>query len=192
VHLFSIATTSEVWNGEPTLFWTRPMASRKKPEIAPLLYAAITQRKRQKRTVQEALPGHVRASDIQGALTMGIIVEYTQVWDLLLEVQLQPEVDDTQGPLAASGQYSAKLSYDSLFVGATLFEPCERIWKSWVPPKCRIFLWLVADKRCWTADRLARRGLPHLDKCPLCHQEDENIDHLLVSCFLQGKFGICC
>jgi hypothetical protein len=78
--------------------------------------------------VQEALPGHTWASDIQGALTMGIIVGYIQVWDLLLEVQLQPEVDDThKWRLAASGQYSTKLSYESVFMGATLFELCDRI-----------------------------------------------------------------
>jgi hypothetical protein len=67
-------------------------------------------------------------------------------------------------------------------MGATLFKPCERIWKSWAPPKCRFFLWLAAHKHCWTADRLARRGLPHPDKCPFCDQEDESIDHLLISC----------
>jgi hypothetical protein len=75
---------------------------------------------------------------------MGISVEYIQVWDLLLEVQLQPEVEDIhKWRLAASGQYSAKSNYESLFLGATSFEPCERIWKSWAPPKCRMFLWLA-------------------------------------------------
>jgi hypothetical protein len=40
---------------------------------------------------------------------MGIIVEYIQVWDHLLEVQLQPEVEDIHNwRLAASGQYSTK------------------------------------------------------------------------------------
>jgi hypothetical protein len=34
----------------------------------------------------------------------------------------------------------------------------------------------------WTADRLARHGMDHPDKCPLCDQEEETIDHLLVSC----------
>jgi hypothetical protein len=43
------------------------------------------------------------------------------------------------------------------------------------PPKCRMFLWLVAHTPCWTVDRRARRGLPHLDKCPLCDQEDETL-----------------
>jgi hypothetical protein len=44
--------------------------------------------------VQDAVLGHAWTTDIQGALTMGIIVEYIQVWDLLMEVQLQPEVED--------------------------------------------------------------------------------------------------
>jgi len=43
-------------------------------------------------------------------------------------------------------------------------------------------MWLAAHNRCWTADRLARKGLPHPDCCPLCDQMDETIDHLLVCC----------
>jgi hypothetical protein len=116
---------SEVGNGEHTLFWThRWLQGKSIAEIAPLLFAAIPQRKRQKQTVQEALLGHTWTTDIQGALTMEIIVEYIQVWDLLLEVQLQLEVEDIhKWRLAASGQNSAKSSYESLFLGATSFEP---------------------------------------------------------------------
>jgi hypothetical protein len=69
-----------------------------------------------------------------------------------------------------------------LHQGAMLFGLVERIWKSWAPPKCRFFMWLVAHQRCWTTDRLAKCGLPHRDFCPLCDQEDENIQHLLVGC----------
>jgi hypothetical protein len=43
-------------------------------------------------------------------------------------------------------------------------------------------MWLVARNRCWTADGLNRRGLPHPERCPLCDQMDETIYHLLVSC----------
>jgi len=43
-------------------------------------------------------------------------------------------------------------------------------------------LWTAAHKRCWTADRLARKGLEHPAACPLCNQAQETIDHLLVSC----------
>jgi hypothetical protein len=43
-------------------------------------------------------------------------------------------------------------------------------------------LWLAAHNKCWAADRLAKRGLSHPDKCLLCDQEEETINHLLVSC----------
>jgi len=43
-------------------------------------------------------------------------------------------------------------------------------------------MWLVAHNRCWTADCLAKRGLPHPDRCSLRDQAEETIDHLLVSC----------
>jgi len=50
------------------------------------------------------------------------------------------------------------------------------------PGKCKFFLWTAALNRCWTADRLARKGLPHPAACPLCDQVAETIDHLLVEC----------
>jgi hypothetical protein len=49
-------------------------------------------------------------------------------------------------------------------------------------------MWLVAHDRCWTADRLAKRGMPHPAQCPLCDQEEENINHLLVSCVFARQF----
>jgi hypothetical protein len=74
-----------------------------------------------------------------------------------------------------------------MFQGSILFGPWERIWKSWAPNKCRFFLWLVAHNRCWTADRLARRNLPHLDRCSLCDQEEETIHHLSPASFLTNS-----
>jgi hypothetical protein len=74
------------------------------------------------------------------------------------------------------------------FFGSTLFAPYERIWKTWAPAKCHFFLWLVAHNKCWTADHLARRGLPHPEKCPLCDQHDETINHILVSCVFARQF----
>jgi hypothetical protein len=49
-------------------------------------------------------------------------------------------------------------------------------------------MWLVTHNKCWTADRLARRGLPHPENCPLCDQEEETIDHLLVHCVFAIEF----
>jgi len=90
--------------------------------------------------------------------------------------------------LTSSGQYTAKSAYTALFNGAIAFEPFERIWKTWAPPKCRFFMWLVAHNRCWTADRLAKRGLPHPDVCILCDQHEEDLHHLLVGCVFARIF----
>jgi len=57
------------------------------------------------------------------------------------------------------------------FIGAIQFKPWEKIWKSWASGKCKFFMWLVAHDKCWMADRLARKGLPHPEHCLLCDQE---------------------
>lgn len=68
--------------------------------------------------------------------------------------------------------------------------PWKKIWKSWAPPRCKFFMWLAENGRCRTADRLARRNLPHPQACPLCDQAEETIDHLLVSCFRKRGLGL--
>jgi hypothetical protein len=117
------------------LFWIdRWLLGKNIAEIAPLLFAAIPKRRRQKTYCARTLLNHAWTLDIQGALTIGIIVDYIQVWDLLIDFQLQSEVEDYHiWRMATNGQYSAKSSYDSLFLGASLFKPHERIWKSWAP-----------------------------------------------------------
>ena len=46
----------------------------------------------------------------------------------------------------------------------------------------KLFIWLAINNRCWTVDRLDKRGLPHPAACPLCDQVEESIQHILVSC----------
>jgi hypothetical protein len=53
--------------------------------------------------------------------------------------------------------------------------------------KCKVFLWLVIRNRCWTADQLEKGGLPHPNQSPLCNQEDETVQHLLVSCVVSRQ-----
>jgi hypothetical protein len=97
-------------------------------------------------------------------------------------VNLQQGIQDSHiWRLSSSRQYTNNSAYDALFHGTILFEPCERIWKSRAPPKCNFFMWLVAHNRCWTADRLDKRGLPHPARS-LFDQVDENLQHLLIKC----------
>jgi hypothetical protein len=161
---FAVAVSSEVGDGEHTLFWTdRWLHGRCIEELAPCLFAAIPKRRTKQRMVKEALTNRAWIADIKGALTVGVIMDYLHLWDLVSATVLQPESEDKHiWRLSSNGQYSAKSAYEGFFLGATPFTPWELIWKTWAPPKCRFFMWLVAHKKCWTADRLAHRGLP----CP--------------------------
>jgi hypothetical protein len=160
--------------------------------MLPHLFAALAPRAR-KRSVFDAITGARWITDIKGALTLDLLVEYLALWDLLSEVTLHSEVEDTHvWQFSTTGQYTTKSAYEAFFVGATSFGPWERIWKTWAPGKCKFFLWTAALNRCWTADRLAKKGLPHPAACPLCDQVEETVDHLLVACVfsLQVWFSV--
>jgi hypothetical protein len=104
-------------------------------------------------------------------------------------VVLQPGVNDLhRWRFATNGLYSAKLAYEDFFWCSVSFEPHERVWKSWAPAKCHFFTWLVTLNRCWTADRLAWHGMDHPKHYLLCDQEEETIDHLLVSYVFAREF----
>jgi hypothetical protein len=120
---------------------------------------------------------------------VGVLAEYLQLWDLISGFELPPEIEDKHiFSIAPNGSYSAKSAYEGLFLGSVAFSHYKRIWKSWTLPKCRFFIWLVAQKKCWTANRLAKRGLNHLEKCLMCDQEEETLDHLLVKCSFSREF----
>ncbi|CAN6247387.1 unnamed protein product, partial [Urochloa humidicola] len=174
---------------DPPSYPDKWLDGRSIAELAPRLIAAIPRRRIKSRTVQEALTNRCWISDIRGVLTVGVLIEYLHLWDIVADIQLQPEVEDKHiWKLTPNGHYTAKSAYEGFFLGATTFEPCERIWKSWAPPKCRFFMWLAAHKKCWTADRLMRRGLPCEPLCPFCDQEGESIDHPLVECVFAREF----
>jgi hypothetical protein len=128
----------------------------------PHLFAAVAARAKG-RTGFYALSNRRWVSDLKGALTVNVLLEYLQLWDLLEDVVLQHEIEGTHiWQFSTTGQYPAKTAYEAFFFGTTFFSLCERIWKNWAPSKCKFFMWTVAHKKCWTADHLAKKGLPTL------------------------------
>uniref|UniRef100_A0A453NCX3 Reverse transcriptase zinc-binding domain-containing protein n=1 Tax=Aegilops tauschii subsp. strangulata TaxID=200361 RepID=A0A453NCX3_AEGTS len=72
--------------------------------------------------------------------------------------------------------------YLATFQGSTHCPAWKLTWKSCPPPRVKFFHWLANLERCWTADRLARHGLPHPARCLLCNQAPESIHHLFLAC----------
>ena len=81
-----------------------------------------------------------------------------------------------------SGIYTAASAYEAQFLGSTREVHLNSIWRTWAPPKCKLFVWLILQERVWTSDRLARRGWEHSPDCLLCHQTLETAKHLLADC----------
>jgi hypothetical protein len=150
--------------------------------------AVVPARAQNTRLVSAALLDQQWMHDVQEGLSMVGIYELFQLANVLSEVVLTHEADIHTWRLDISGQYTAKSAYIAFFNGATKFEPWHRIWKSWALAKCKIFLWLAVRNRCWTTDRLARRNLPHPERCVLCDQETEDIQHILTICVFVREF----
>uniref|UniRef100_A0A0A9CVB5 Reverse transcriptase zinc-binding domain-containing protein n=1 Tax=Arundo donax TaxID=35708 RepID=A0A0A9CVB5_ARUDO len=181
--MFAISITTQVGNGHNTLFWTDHWLNGcSLAVLAPDLIASIPKKIIRRRTVAEALHDRAWVRDIQGALSLAELNEYLQVWDALEEILLTQEEDQHFWKHEASGKYYSKSAYNTFFLGSVSFEPWRRLWKSWAPAKCKMFLWLAIRNICWTADRLEKRGLRHLECCPLCDQENETVQHLLTTC----------
>lgn len=198
--MFAISVSSLVGDGRSTLFWKdRWLHGKSIEDLAPALVPFVSKRACSRRTVHEAMQDLHWVSDIGGGLSVPAIVDYLKLWDALENVQLlEDQPDQHLWTPEISGSYSARSAYARFFVGSTTFEPSKRLWKSWAPLRCKIFLWLAMLNRCWTADRLERRGLQHPDSCLLCDQEEETIQHILTSCVFTrqvwaavlGKIGL--
>lgn len=148
--LISMAVITEVGDGANTLFWRNKwLDGHSIRELAPRVYALVTNKRACRRTVREALTNEKWVEDIQGDISVEALLEFLEVWDLLMEVDLQEGIPDRHiWRFSNSGEYSAKSAYEILFQGAVYFGPAQRIWKSHAPPKCRFFMWLAAHNRC--------------------------------------------
>jgi len=119
---FAMAVETVIGNGKNTRFWTdRWLLDQSLEHTLPHLFSSIAARAR-KRTVFSASIGGRWISDIRGALTGPVLIEYLHLWELLSNVVLQPEVEDTHTwKFTASGMYSIKSAYEALFIGANIF-----------------------------------------------------------------------
>ena len=56
------------------------------------------------------------------------------------------------------------------------------VWNQLVPTKVGFFVWEAWWGKVLTLDQLKRRGFSLANRCYLCGEEEENVDHLLIHC----------
>ncbi|RVW65596.1 putative ribonuclease H protein [Vitis vinifera] len=80
------------------------------------------------------------------------------------------------------GNFSVKSCFNSLDHSSAVPFPWRIIWSSFVPSKVGFFTWEAAWGKVLTQDQLKRRGWKLANRCPLCCDEEETINHILIHC----------
>jgi len=85
--------------------------------------------KKKANRVKEALSNNMWLGDIQGHYSVAVLSEYLDVWDLIQEVVLQPDVEDVhKWRFEASGQFSTRSAYKALLNVSIYFAAGKLIW----------------------------------------------------------------
>jgi hypothetical protein len=135
------------------------------------------------RTVADGCLDHNWARDIRGELSVEAIRGYLNLWGT---IQAVPRADGADNSFhwkwTTDGSFSSKSAYLTLFHGTTALPGAANVWNSFAPLKFKLHAWLALRRRCWTADRRRKRGLPTHILCPLCGTSEGTLDHVTLRC----------
>lgn len=107
--------------------------------------------------------------------------------DLLLKHQWRMGQDSISWKLSQSGEFTVKSLYANLKTGPNKDACSNIIWKTKVPLKVKVHLWLATKGASLTSDVLARRNIAQQFLCPLCSKETESAVHLFFKCDFSTK-----
>jgi hypothetical protein len=186
IALFNASVRIIVGSGETVLFWEDAWIDDLTVQaIAPALVDLVRPSVRRRRTVREGRQLNAWATDIAGELSVDTVVQYLRIWEAVQRVPNPADngaADSFVWKWTGDGSFSARSAYRLLFQGSIGLPAAPLIWESFAPLKYRLHAWLALRRRCWTADRRLRRGLPSHTLCALCSTANETLDHLLLHC----------
>ena len=81
-----------------------------------------------------------------------------------------------------SGNFSVKSLYLAMEAGGSTRFPSSLIWNANVQPKISFFVWEATWGKALTLDKVQKRGWALANRCFLCLENEETIDHLLLHC----------
>ncbi|RVW54461.1 putative ribonuclease H protein [Vitis vinifera] len=91
-----------------------------------------------------------------------------------------------------NGIFSVKSLYNTLDSSGAVPFPWRIIWSPCVPTKVGFFAWEASWEKVLTQDQLKRRGWILANRCLLCCDDEETINHILIHCPRRGCCGILC
>ncbi|RVX19039.1 Transposon TX1 uncharacterized 149 kDa protein [Vitis vinifera] len=129
--------------------------------------------------------------------------EVEEVERLLLTIRgarLSPLMEDSMmWKVTSNGSFSVRSLYNDLSSRRAGLFPHGLIWNPSVPSKVCFFAWEASWGKVLTMDQFKKRGWAVANRCFLCCEEEESIDHILIHCskardlwdLLFALFGVC-
>jgi hypothetical protein len=142
--------------------------------------------------VQQGMENSSWVLDIAGELSIDAVVQFCWLWTAVAEVPFHGGDDHFRWKWTEKGVYTSGSAYRAFFHGTTSLPGAAQVWHSFAPFKVKFHAWLALRRRCWTADRLIRRGIQANPLCSLCGVSAESPDHLSLQCPFAGQvwFGV--
>ncbi|RVX20623.1 putative ribonuclease H protein [Vitis vinifera] len=81
-----------------------------------------------------------------------------------------------------SGKFSIKSLYIALEAGGSSLFPSSFIWNANVQPKISFFAWEATWGKALTLDLVQKRGWALANRCFMCLEKEETINHFLLHC----------
>ena len=78
--------------------------------------------------------------------------------------------------------FSVKIMYKGFDPSPAFDFPYRLVWNPVVPPKIGVFAWEATWGKVLTLNQLKRREMTLVNRCFMCEEDEENIDHLLIYC----------
>ncbi|KAJ0805636.1 putative RNA-directed DNA polymerase [Helianthus annuus] len=124
---------------------------------------------------------------VNDILEPAVTTKLVQLEALLNNVQFTSGIDRWKWSSAEDGSFSVK-SVKQLLIGNQLQgDTFVMDWCAWVPAKVNIHSWRLELDKVATAEALRRRNVDINDTgCPLCHSDEETVDHLFIACFISS------
>jgi hypothetical protein len=139
------ATKVTIGNGKRALFWEFSWLDGMRPkDIAPLIFDIS--KKKKKCLISKAMDTEfwISQTNIQGGLTVEHIVQFTKLWEMAKNVQMDNDTPDKiTWKLSNDGSYSSKSAYKLQFQIHVISLMPSLVWKPWAPSKCKFFAWLI-------------------------------------------------
>ena len=109
--------------------------------------------------------------------------EVNRLLQVLHRKQIRPLMEDKilfKGSINEA--FYMKIMYMMLDCSPQVVFPSRTIWNPVIPPIMGFFAWEASWRKILTLDQLKRRGRAFSNRCFLCEEDDEDINHMLLHC----------